>query len=146
MLEDPNRIEIIEAYVKSKPTRMTSSRRLNAVPSLTPIRTASYSRVGHMSSSSFGGSREAVFPSDKWWMKKPVIAGESQTPIQKRLSSLQTASFKSKTAKGKEIFTSEFEFRESSKTRSNLRAEMTPEGASNWSNTLTLRQSLRSFA
>ena len=146
MSDDAKRIEIMEAYVqkKKKYNRLTSYKGQHCIRSLSPMKILAEPRIGHVATSVFGGNRGAAFPTDKWWEKKPVLAGESQTPVQKRLSLVHTTAFTNKTAHEKRFIMNEFEFLDVMRMRSRLPAETTPDGAANWSNTALLRQSLRS--
>lgn len=142
--EDAKRIEIMEAYIQKtkKYHRIDSHRGLSVIPSLSPIRIIPPTHITHVTTSCFGGNREAELPKDKWWKKKPVMAGESQTAVQRRLSNHPTTSYKNKSSSKM----NRFEFLESVKIRSHLPAETSPEGAANWGNTALLRQTLRSIS
>ena len=115
MSDDAKRIEIMEAYVQNrkKYDRLTSYRGQKIIRSLSPMKIVAEPRISHVKTSIFGGNRGADLPTDKWWQKKPLIAGESQTPGQQRLSKLQTTSFTNKTAVEKRFIMNEFEYLDS---------------------------------
>lgn len=101
MLEGISHAQIMEAYVERRKRIRRgpfNSKGNYTITSLSPIRRFPESHTGHVPSSLFGGNKHADNKSDKWWKKEPVIAGESQTLTQKRLSILHTESYRNKSS------------------------------------------------
>lgn len=143
MAEAAKRLEIMKAYVEKQKRAGHPNKNINKIRTCSPIRVSKEQVIGHVSTSAFGMNKSANFSTDKWYRKGPVIAGESQTAVQKRLSNNSTASYRNK-ARHSISSQNRFEFLEEVKANSHLQAETQPQGSSNWTNSALLRQSLRS--